>query len=82
MYMGNIKPIFGVLGPSLHGLKEGSLYVCMKYDEMEQGVIKIFILKYKKVFVPIYLRHFVWESRDVISTHWSIPSLYPGIHLC
>ena len=28
--MGNIKPIFGVLGPSLPGLREGSLYAYVK----------------------------------------------------
>ena len=30
MYKGNIKPIFGVLGPSLPGLREGSLYVYVR----------------------------------------------------
>ena len=29
MYKGNIKLVFGVLGPSLLGLKEGSLYTCV-----------------------------------------------------
>ena len=27
---GNIKPTFGVLGLSLHRLRDGSLYVCVK----------------------------------------------------
>ena len=30
MYSGNIKPVFRVLGPSLPGLIEGSLYICVK----------------------------------------------------
>ena len=30
MNRGNIRPAFGVLGPSLPGLKEGSLYAYVK----------------------------------------------------
>ena len=30
MYRGNIKLVFGVLGPSLPRFREGSLYFCVK----------------------------------------------------
>ena len=42
MYKGNIKPVFGVLGPSLPRLREGSLYIFMK--DMNLIDFKVLIL--------------------------------------